>query len=45
MSISLKEKIAQSLSHNKKLNNRTLQIKRSWDEVSTILAAKQKRRK
>ena len=45
MSVTVKEKIARSLSHNKKLDKRALQIKRSWDEVSKILSEKEKRRK
>ncbi|MDK2808526.1 MAG: hypothetical protein PWP24_1262 [Clostridiales bacterium] len=45
MGFSVKEKIARSLSHNRKLNKRTLQVKKSWDEVSNLLSAKQKRRK
>lgn len=45
MGITPKEKLARSLSHNKKLDKRALQMKKSWDEVSNILSGKQKRRK
>ncbi len=45
MSATIKEIIARSLSHNKKLDKRALQMKHSWDEVSNVLSAKQKRRK
>ncbi|MEG2440462.1 MAG: hypothetical protein RSB37_03040 [Acetivibrio sp.] len=41
----MKKKIAGTLSHNKNLNKRVLQVKRSWDEVSDLLAGKNKRRK
>lgn len=45
MGNSVKENIARSLSHNKKLDKRALRMKHSWEEVSGMLSGKKKRRK
>lgn len=45
MKPSIKEKISRTLSHNKKLDKKALQIKHSWDEVEALISAKEKRRK
>lgn len=40
-----KQKVAQMSGNNIELNRKSLQIKKSWDEVAKILQGKEKKRK
>lgn len=45
MKTSMKSKISRTLSKNKALDKKALQLKQSWDQVDALLGAKEKRRK